>query len=427
MPVTFRKASLPNGLTVIAEIDPAAHTSAAGFFVRTGARDEDRSIMGVSHFLEHMMFKGSERLGAEAVNDAFDSIGAEHNAFTSSELTAFHAHVLPDRFEAAVDTLAEIMRPALRQADFDEEKGVILEEIAMYEDNPFWRIYERSIDHYYRDHPLGHRVLGTKETVTALTRDAMRDYFDRRYSADNTVVAAAGRVDFDALVRQVERRCGSWPRTGARRAHPPFRPQPVRFRDRHPSAHRAYLLFAAPAPAFEDPRRYAAALLMQILGEGDGSRFHWALVETGIAEEADASYDPRDGVGLFVMSAACPPEAADEVERLVRGQVDALGASLVEDDLLRAKRKIATAIALAGERPAGRMQRIGALWTMRGLHRSLEEEMEEVERLSLGDLRSCLDDFPPAPILASRLEPEADGDEGVSGGATPSSSDRAPA
>ncbi|MBM4111764.1 MAG: insulinase family protein [Phycisphaerae bacterium] len=406
MSVEFRHAALPNGLTVIAEVDGDAHTAAAGFFVRTGARDESRELMGVSHFLEHMMFKGSERLGAEAVNEAFDSIGADHNAFTSSELTAFHAHVLPDRFDEAVDTLAEIMRPALRTADFDEEKGVILEEIAMYEDNPFWRLYEAAMDRYYGDHPLGHRVLGTRDTITALSRDSMREYFEHRYSADNTVVAAAGRVDFDALVARIGERCGSWKRTGAVRTHRPFEPRALLLRDRHPSAHRSYLMFAAPAPPFEDPRRYAAAVAMQILGDGEGSRFHWALVDTGIAEEADASYDPRDGLGLFMMNAACPTDAADEVERIVREQITALRDSLDEGDLLRAKRKIATAIALAGERPAGRMQRIGVLWTMRGMHRTLEQETEEIERLALDDLRSCLDAFPPAPLLAARLEPE---------------------
>jgi len=406
MPIQFQQATLPNGMRVIAEIDPAAHTSAVGFFVRTGARDEDRPLMGVSHFLEHMIFKGTERLGAEAVNEAFDSIGADHNAFTSTELTAFHAHVLPEFLDRAVDTLAEIMRPALRQADFDEEKGVILEEIAMYEDNPFWRLYERAIERYYREHPLGHRVLGTRESITALSRDAMHRYFDDRYSADNTVVAAAGRLDFDAFVEQLSRRCGDWKRTGPQRRYPSFTPTPVSFGDRHANAHRGYLLFAAPAPAFEDPRRYAASVLMQILGDGDGSRLHWALVEPGIAEEAEASYDPRDGMGLFVAHAACSTDACDEVERILRKQIESLGTSLEEDDLLRAKRKIATAIVLAGERPAGRMHRIGALWTMSGLYRTLEDEMTMVERLTVEDLRECLAAFPAAPMLAARLEPE---------------------
>lgn len=406
MGVSFRHAQLPNGLTVIGEIDPAAHTAAAGFFVRTGARDEAPALMGVSHFLEHMMFKGSERLGAEAVNEAFDAIGAEHNAFTTTEMTAFHAHALPDALPQAVDTLAEILRPALRSADFDEEKGVILEEIAMYEDNPFWRLYERAMERYYGSHPLGHRVLGTRETVAALSRDAMLAYFTQRYSADNTVVACAGRVDFEALVAQIGARCGSWKPTAPSRLARPFSSTPVDFTDRHESATRAYLMCAAPAPGLDDPRRYAAGVLMHILGGGDGSRFHWALIETGLAEEADAGHDPRDGLGAFIISASCEHDARGEVESIIRREIRQLGPDLTEDELIRAKRKIATAVVLAGERPAGRMMRIGALWTAQRLHRSLEAEMATIEALTLDDLRRCLLDFPPTPVMVARLEPQ---------------------
>jgi len=407
MSVSFRRASLENGLTIVGEIDPGAHTAAAGFFVRTGARDESPELMGVSHFLEHMMFKGSERLGAEAVNRAFDEIGADHNAFTTAEMTAFHAHVLPEHLPVAVDTLAEILRPALRPADFDEEKGVILEEIAMYDDNPYWQLYEMGLERYYGDHPLGHRVLGTRATVSSMTRTAMQQYFETRYSADNTTVAVAGRVDFDALVDQIGRRCGHWRTTGASRAPRTFAPHRVEFTESHPSAKRAYMMFAASAPAFQDDRRYAAGVLMHILGGGDGSRFHWALVETGLADESDAGHDPRDGVGSYIITASCAPESRSEVEAVIRREIDALGDSLVEDDLVRAKRKIATAVVLAGERPAGRMVRVGALWTQIRDYRSLEEEMAAIEKLTLDDLRNCLAAFPATPRLVGRLEPAA--------------------
>jgi predicted Zn-dependent peptidase len=192
MAIRFQKAVLDNGLTVVGEVDPAAHTAAVGFFVKTGARDEDGAAMGVSHFLEHMMFKGSEGRTAEAVDLDFDRIGAEHNAFTTSEVTAFYASCLPEHLPRAEEILSDIMRPALRPDDFDDEKPVILEEIAMYRDQPFWVLYERAMEEYYRTHPLSHRVLGTAETVSALTRDQMAAYLADRYSADNTVVALAG-------------------------------------------------------------------------------------------------------------------------------------------------------------------------------------------------------------------------------------------
>src|SRR5882724_3919279 len=130
--ISFQQHRLPNGLTIIAEVDPAAHSAAAGFFVKTGARDEATPVMGVSHFLEHMMFKGTEDLTAEELNRRFDEIGARNNAFTSNEMTCFHAHVLPEYLGQGLDLLGRMMRPALKPTDFDTEKGVILEEIAMY-------------------------------------------------------------------------------------------------------------------------------------------------------------------------------------------------------------------------------------------------------------------------------------------------------
>ena len=217
MPIDFRQHTLANGLTIIAEIDPNAYTSAAGFFVRTGARDEAPPLMGVSHFLEHMMFKGTVDLSAEAINQGFDDLGASNNAFTSNEITCFYAHTLPEYAGSTLDLLGRMMRPALRQGDFDTEKGVILEEIAMYKDNPFWVLYEETVDRFYAPHPLRHRVLGTADTITELARDSMQGYFDTRYSADNTVVALAGQVEFDAVVAQLDALCGSWQRTRATR------------------------------------------------------------------------------------------------------------------------------------------------------------------------------------------------------------------
>jgi len=258
MAVTYEKATLDNGLTIIAEVDPAAHSAAGGFFVRTGARDETGELMGVSHFLEHMMFKGTERRSADDINREFDEIGARYNAFTSSEMTVFHAQTLPELFPRAVDLLSDMMRPALRDADFEQERNVILEEIAMYKDNPFWVLYDEMNPRRYPNHPLGHLVLGTSDTIRAMERDAMRGYFDDRYSADNTTVALAGALDFPAVVGQIEELCGSWTNTGATRdASDP--PAPTdEFTITSDRVQRAYTLLMAPAPAYADDRRPAA-------------------------------------------------------------------------------------------------------------------------------------------------------------------------
>jgi predicted Zn-dependent peptidase len=405
--VQFRSARLPNGLEIQAEVDPQAHTAALGFFVRTGARDEPGELMGVSHFLEHMMFKGSETRNAEQVNRDFDDLGANHNAFTTGELTAYYAHVLPERTNAALGILADILQPALRAKDFDEEKGVIIEEIAMYADQPFWVGYERMMEELYRGHPLSHRVLGTKATVSALSRDQMADYFAARYSPDNTVLVAAGNLDFEALVAEATQLCGAWKPAGPTRAATEWTPRRADAQVALKNTARAYILLAMPGPSVQDDRRYAAGILMHVLGGGDGSRLHWALVETGLAEEASASYDGHDQAGDSTLFAVCDPQKVDEIEAVLRRELAALLDSLTEDDLLRARSRIATGAAAASERPNGRMFRLGTLWGYRADYIPLDDEVERISQVTLDDLRALCAAFPLDPMVRVVVMPEA--------------------
>ncbi|MBX3356843.1 MAG: insulinase family protein [Phycisphaeraceae bacterium] len=408
MAVTFHHRTLDNGLTIIAETEPGAHTAAAGFFVKTGARDERSSLMGVSHFLEHMMFKGTPGRSAEELNRSFDRIGARNNAYTSHEMTCFYASVLPEVLlgsGGAVDLISDMMRPALREDDFSTEKNVILEEIAMYDDNPMWVIYEAVMAAHYGDHPLGHRVLGTNETIAALTAGQMREYFERRYSPDNTVVALAGRLDFDAAVDAIAERCGGWRRTGTSRDPGDLRMADHEFTLRRDKVNRAYAIMATPAPGMSDDRRYAASLGAQVLGGSDNSRLHWALVETGLADEAEAGHDARDGTGDFVVSVSCDPDRIDEVWGEVERAVASLSESLTEDDLAKIRTKLATGITVAGERPGGRMQRLGRQWTYLGQYTTLEQELERVSAVTVQQVRDVLAEYPFRPRTIGRLMP----------------------
>ncbi|MDQ7013452.1 MAG: pitrilysin family protein [Planctomycetota bacterium] len=408
MALNYRQHELPNGLTIIAEIDDAAASAAAGFFVRTGARDEQSPVMGVSHFLEHMMFKGTDDLSAEAINQAFDDLGASNNAFTSNEITCFYAHILPETATPALDVLGKMMRPSLRQDDFDTEKGVILEEIAMYKDNPFWVLYEECVDRYYAPHPLRHRVLGTVETITDLSRDQMAGYFADRYSADNTTVALAGRIDFDACVAQLAELCGSWARTDASRDASRPATNAERFTLRDERVNRAYLLSLSDAPDGNDDRRYAAMLASQVLGGADNSRLHWALLETGLADEAQAAYDGHEGVGEFFVYASCDPDKADEVWAVVERECAGLSASLEADDLAKLRAKLATGVTLQGERPMGRMMRLGRQWVLQHKYTPLEDELARIDAVTLDEVRGMLEAFPVTPKIAGRMVPGGD-------------------
>ncbi len=408
MPIEYRQTTLANGLEIHAEIDPQAHTAAVGFFVRTGARDEPAQLMGVSHFLEHMMFKGTPTRTAEVVNRDFDDLGANHNAYTTNELTAYYTHAVPDRLLPSLAVLADILRPSLRQADFEEERGVILEEIAMYADQPFSIAFENMIECLYKGHPLAHRVLGTTETVSNLQRDAMQGYFDARYSSDNTALCAAGKVDFDELVAHATKLCGHWNRGQPAREYPVWTPQAHEMTIALPNASRHYTILSMPAPSVNDEHRYAASLLMHILGGGDGSRLHWALIETGIAEEASAGYDGHDRAGEYAICAVCDADRVTEVHSILLRELHALCASINDDDLERARARIATSAASAGERPSGRMHRLGAFYCYGQPFLSLDIEVERLAAVSHADLHACVQAFPLTPLVQVRVQPQAE-------------------
>jgi len=404
--IDFERSTLDNALTIISETNPSAHTASAGFFVRTGARDEDEKEMGVSHFLEHMMFKGTDRRTADDVNREFDEIGAAYNAYTSNELTCFYATVLPEHLPKAIDLLSDMLRPALREEDFTTEKGVILEEIAMYKDNPFWVLYEEASQRHYGAHGLGYRVLGTTESIKDLTREEMMRYFRRRYSADNTTIALSGALDFEACVKQIGEACSSWENTGATRDNTRPEVSADRFEMRDPRVSRGYLIEIAEAPSIQDERRYAAMMLAKALGDPDNSRLHWALLETGLADEAQAGYSPHDGTGDFMVYAACAPDRLEKVEKVIAAEIDALVDGMSERDLERQRNRIATAATREGERPSGRMQRIGAQWAYTGEHRSLEEELERINAVTLKDVRAVHEAFPFRPRTVGAMLPE---------------------
>lgn len=401
----FKKRTLANGLTIIAEPDPSAHSAAAGFFVKTGARDEPSALMGVSHFLEHMMFKGTAHRSAAELNQAFDDIGARNNAYTSHEVTCFYAHTLPEHASQATELLGDMLRPALRQEDFDTEKGVILEEIAMYQDNPFWVLYEEVAAQRFGDHPLGHRVLGTAETIKSLTRDQMQGYFDERYSANNTVVSLAGNIDFDRECDLIERICGAWKSTSVTRDSSPPKTLDKRINLTDERFGRAYLLMLMPGPSAQDDRRYAATLLTQILGAADNSRLHWALIENSLAEEAQAAFEAHDGVGEYYVYASGDPDRIEEIERVADAEIKGLLSSLTQDDLDRLSGKFATSFTIGAERPADRMQRLGRRWTMLGEYRTLDEELEQIRSVKLEDLRRVYEAFPFTPRTVGVLRP----------------------
>ena len=405
MALTFHHKQLDNGLDVIAEVNPDSHSTALGLFVKTGSRDESMDINGVSHFLEHMMFKGSSKYTWEDVNRIFDEMGARYNAFTSQEMTAYYANVLPEFTERTVEHLSHLLRPALRDSDFTTEKNVILEEIAMYLDDPGHRLYEKLMDVHFGNHPLSMSILGSAESIQKLKRDEMERYFRGRYGPRNMVLAATGRLAFDDVVRLAEKYCGAWEPVDAPRKQPPpmYKPQRVELTD--PKLNRQYTMGMTPGPSAQDDRRFAARVLADVIGDSDGSRFYWALVDNAIAEDADFGFYPHDGCGSFYVALTTDPARTQQALDIALAELKKVKADVTADEVERAKNKIASSLVLSGEVPLGRMRSIGGQWIYNKEYRSLEQDMATLMAVNADSLRRLMTDFPFDPMTLVTLGP----------------------
>jgi predicted Zn-dependent peptidase len=391
----FRHACLENGLQIIAECNPAAYSAAIAFFVHTGARDETDALSGVSHFLEHMAFKGTAQRSADDVNRELDEMGAHANAFTSEEQTVYHVTVLPEYQHPALDLLSDIMRPALRPADFDTEKQVILEEIAKYEDQPPFGAHEKSMAFHFQDHPLSRSVLGTLASVSALSPDQMRGYFARRYVPNNMTLAATGHIDFEALVRQARTLCGNWhPRHVERqrpraKAHQGFQVFP------NDIATQQYVVQIANGPSAEDDGRFAARILSTTVGDDSGSRFFWKLIDSGRADCAVMYSYEYQGTGMYMsMLSGAPEETADNLQEILDTLRSVQRDGITPEELSQAQNKICSQVVLQSERPTNRLFAIGENWLQRRCYQSVRDLIECYRSVTCDHVNQVLAQFP---------------------------------
>lgn len=391
----FLSRVLDNGLEVVAECNPQAVSCAVGFFVKTGARDESDALSGVSHFLEHMVFKGTSKRSPEDVNREFDEFGAMYNAMTSDEKTVYYATLLPEYLERAVELWSDILRPALRTEDFETEKQVILEEIKMYEDSPPYGADEKCKANYFQDHPLARSVLGTTESVSGMQVDGMRAYFAKHYSPSNIVLAAAGKVEFEELVRLADKYCGKWAPTDVARATSRVTPHLGFQVMHHAAASQEYVLQLSEAPKGSERDRFAAGLLTMILGDDSGSRLYWELVDPGLAETVSISYQDFIDCGIFYTYLSCSPERCGEnLQRMYDVFADATRTGILAEELSQAKNKLCSGLVLSSERPRNRMFKVGGGWVKRREYLTVTEILERVRAISVEQVQGILEQFP---------------------------------
>jgi predicted Zn-dependent peptidase len=386
----FREATLSNGLRIAAEIEDRGYSAAFGYFIRAGSRDEVDPESGLSHFLEHMMFKGTARRSAAEVNRELDELGGQGNAYTSEEQTVYYATVLPKFQDRIIDLLTDMLGPSLDSGEFETERQVILEEIAKYEDQPPFGAFERAMEVHFGPRGLGRRVLGTAESIRAMTAASMRDYFNRRYRPENIVLAATGNVDFDGLVAQVEQQTTLWKqRPNAEMPKPDDAatlPDGISL-DRSlkiADAHQAYLVRIAPGPDMKSEDRYAVKILASILGDEGGSRLFWELIDTGRAEVATVWPHEFLDTGAWFTYMVCAPEDT-ALNRTVIQQImkQVVEAGVETDELSQAINKATAGCIMQSERPSNRLFGLGSRWLSCGEYISTDDTLEKLRGLDV--------------------------------------------
>ena len=402
----FKTKTLSNGLVIVGEVNKSAKSAAVGFFVKTGSRDETEQINGVSHFLEHMLFKGTEKLSAFEVNQAFDQTGAQFNAFTSEENTVYYAAVLPEYLIDVTRLWIELMRPALRDEDFSLEKNVIKEEIAMYKDLPSFDVMDRCRKLHFGGHPCGNSVLGTEKSIDGMNAEQMRSYFCSRYSPNNMVVACAGNFDWEQICSAIEPACGQWSKEDADRELEDSAGSKKKERlEKANMALEHICLMSAGVPA-QDRRRFAASLLAVIIGDDVGSRFFWELVDKALAEAASMQFGAMDGTGAFYSYIRCGsdnvPKVLDVVAKVFK---DVEESGITQDELTKAKNKLLSALVIKNELPMGRLIDLGSNWTYLHEYRPVAQDVEDIKSVTAEQVNSLIKQLKPGDFTQLSIGP----------------------
>ncbi len=389
------KTVLPGGLRILTEAMPAVRSASVGVWVPAGSRDETPVVAGASHFLEHLLFKGTTTRSALDIASAMDAIGGEFNAFTEKEHTCFYATVLDRDLPLAIDIVTDVVLNATVTAqNVDVERGVVLEEIAMRDDDPADLVHDEFASALFGDVPLGRPILGTIESIAALERRQIAGYYRRRYRPDGMVVAVAGNLDHAAIVKRVrkaftDRLDGSSepaaPRArGHARSTPPIEPIRIVGDD----TEQANVILGMRGLSRHDERRWALGVLSSALGGGMSSRlFQTIREERGLAYSVYTFSGSYADTGLFGVYAGCQPGKADEVLDLIRTQLDRVAQDgLTEAEIARGKGQMRGGIVLGLEDSGSRMTRIGKSELVHGDVLGVDDLIHHVDSVTRDDV-----------------------------------------
>lgn len=381
---------LSNGLRVVVEYIPTCRSVSFGIWVKTGSRNETPENNGVSHFIEHMLFKGTERHSAKDIADLFDGIGGNVNAFTAKEYTCYFAKVLDQHLPIAVDALADMFFNSQMDAgELAKEKNVILEEISMYEDTPDDKVHDEASRAAYGDHPLAYSILGLEDRLNAMDGDSLRAYMKSNYRIDNTVIAVAGNVEESALIELLEKHFGAFRNTGSDIAvsTPAFNGQYLFHKKKTEQNH---ICISFPGCSIADPQLYAMILLNNAVGGGMSSRLFQEIREKrGLAYSVYSYHTSYADSGLFTVYAGTAPKQTKEVLDLTLEQMHDLAVKgLTDAELHRGKEQLKGSLILSLESTSSRMNRLGKNELMLGRHYTLDEMLERIDSVQMSDIQA---------------------------------------
>jgi predicted Zn-dependent peptidase len=413
-----RRTVLPGGLRILTEDMPSARSAAFGIWVGVGSRDETRSLAGATHFLEHLLFKGTPRRDALAISAALDAVGGEMNAFTAKEYTCYYARVLDRDLPLAIDVVSDMVTSSLiAKADVDGERDVILEEIAMHADDPTDAVHDEFAAALLGDAPLGRPILGTVDSITGMSRSAIAGHYKRRYGAPNLVVTAAGRVDHAEVVRLTKaafKAAGALGTEGDRPAGPRIggkgikAPGGVRLVSR--PTEQANVLLGVPGLARTDERRYALDVLNTALGGGMSSRlFQEVREKRGMAYSVYSYAAHYADLGMFGVYAGCLPKKVEQVLEVCREQLaDVAAHGITATELDRARGQLKGSFVLGMEDTGSRMGRLGKSELVYGDLKSVDEVLDRIDAITLDDVADVAAVLLSRPTTLAVIGPFAD-------------------
>ncbi len=394
-PERIRTSRLDSGIRVVTEAMHGLRSVAVGFWVGTGSRDEPDALAGASHFLEHLLFKGTHRRSAVEIAEAVESVGGDMNAFTGQELTAFYVRMPDQRLALAIDILSDIVwSPALRPADVDSERQVILEEIRMRDDTPDDLVHELFAGAMFPGHPIGREITGGPETIESMSRDAIAEFHAAHYHPSNIVVAAAGNLDHDDVVAQVE--AGMLGPVGERPLRTPYdgEPGPNPMAVVEDDLEQVHLVLGMRALRRDDPDRFAFGVLNQVLGGGMSSRlFQEVREQRGLAYSVYSYRAAFEETGAFGIYAGTAPEKVDELLDVLDTQIARIqtDGGVSDRELDAARGHLTGSLALSLESSISRMNRIGRNELLLGEVPSLDELVADCEAVTADDVGRVVD------------------------------------